>query len=532
MSERYTIFTTTYPTENSQYLRLNEARLVNSELFNHAEGQGVRPGYSQRLNGSPNEKTSIARSLSLMPGDTVKMEVYAKYLDPNTTHWTAALSSLITSIATGSGLGTSYIDGSGYSTASGNANPPWIGGTGNTSSDGAPLASMNYVFIGRDFDPLSVEKNFTPITTQAMEDGTNRPHQELTLTYIAKTAGLMYIYLANDSQTANPRDVFFDDFTVTQIKSPVIQAEDYYPFGATFNSYSRENSVPQKYFYNSKEYQEDLNLNLYNIHARQYDPWTLRTTTLDPHADRYHNLSSYSWCANNPVLNVDPTGKDVVFDITRNKKGEITGVNLRSTIIITGEGASEERAVDLNKASAGALQSRTLKNGVKVSFDIKYQYKKDFNANSLKAGDNLLNFVNKPSVENSEQGKRDVSHVNGGKLFSSNPALYTAGNTGEIYKDDWNNNQTIFHESLHFTGLSDRYSFAGTDIGFSDDIMGTNSKKIGYDHYQAFYNVANGMPSWYPPYQKSFVNSRAVDRDYSTGEVIPPSQQQQNEQEQ
>jgi hypothetical protein len=232
------------------------------ELFNHTgttplspgEGQGVRPGYSQRLNGSANEKVGLARSLSVMPGDVINMKVYAKYLDPNTNNWTAALSGLVTSIATGSGAGTSYIDGSGYSTASGDATPPWLGGTGNTnSSDGAPLASLNYVFVGRDFDPASVEKNFTPITTQAMESGTNGPHQELTLTYVAKTAGYMYIYLANDSETANPQDAYFDDFTVTQIKSPVVETTDYYPFGLTFNSYSRESSVPNKFLYNGKE---------------------------------------------------------------------------------------------------------------------------------------------------------------------------------------------------------------------------------------------------------------------------------------
>ena len=202
----------TRATENSQYIGLNDARLVYSELFNHTgttplspgEGQGVRPGYSQRLNGSATEKIGLARSISVMPGDVINMKVYAKYLNPNTNNWTAALNGLVTSIATGSGLGTSYIDGSGYSAASGKANPGWVGGTGNTNSDGAPLASMNYVFIGRDFDPASIEKNFTPITTQAMESGNNGPHQELTLTYVAKTAGYMYIYLANDSQTANP----------------------------------------------------------------------------------------------------------------------------------------------------------------------------------------------------------------------------------------------------------------------------------------------------------------------------------------
>jgi len=36
--------------------------------------------------------------------------------------------------------------------------------------------------------------------------------------------------------------------------------EDYYPFGLSFNSYTRENAVAQNYLYNGKEQINDLNL--------------------------------------------------------------------------------------------------------------------------------------------------------------------------------------------------------------------------------------------------------------------------------
>ncbi|MBS1489917.1 MAG: hypothetical protein JSS93_05285 [Bacteroidetes bacterium] len=327
------------------------------------------------------------------------------------------------------------------------------------------------------------------------------------------------VYVSNEH--AYQMDVYFDDVTMTRIPSPVVQQEDFYPGGATFNSYSRENAVPNKYFYNSKEYQDDLNLNLYNVHARQYDPWTLRTTTLDPHADRYHNLSSYSWCGNNPAVNIDPTGKDVVFDITRNKKtGEITGVTLRSTVYITGEGASQERADDLNKASGDVFQSRTLKNGVKVSFDIKYQYKKDFNMKDLKAGNNVLNFVNKPS----NYDAHDVSRTHAYKLEGSE--IVYPGNTGEIHKDQWNNPLAIFHETLHFTGLDDRYDSKGNALpGFKNDIMGNReSSKIGIDHFQSYFDRANN-PYLSQIRPNGFVSTVLIDsRD------TPPSKQQSDEQ--
>lgn len=101
------------------------------------------------------------------------------------------------------------------------------------------------------------------------------------------------------------------------------QTNDYYADGAIASSYSKENSTVNKLKYQSKEFQDDLGINLYNFHRRQYDPWTQVTTTIDPHSDRYFNYSRYSFVLDNPVSFTDATGKDVQFDITRNKKGRL-----------------------------------------------------------------------------------------------------------------------------------------------------------------------------------------------------------------
>ena len=68
------------------------------------------------------------------------------------------------------------------------------------------------------------------------------------------------------------QEVYFDDFKVTQIKSPVVQQDDYYPFGLTFNSYQRETSVPNQYQYNGNEMQDKLNLRWLDYGARMYMP--------------------------------------------------------------------------------------------------------------------------------------------------------------------------------------------------------------------------------------------------------------------
>ena len=52
-------------------------------------------------------------------------------------------------------------------------------------------------------------------------------------------------------------------------------------------------------------------LDLYDSQARWYDALTGRTSTLDPKAEKYYNLSPYTWCAGNPVRFIDSKGEAI-----------------------------------------------------------------------------------------------------------------------------------------------------------------------------------------------------------------------------
>ena len=84
----------------------------------------------------------------------------------------------------------------------------------------------------------------------------------------------------------------------------VEETNHYYPFGGVFAS--SQNVQPYKY--NGKELDTKKGLNWYDYGARESDAVLGRFTTMDPMAEKYYAVSPYTYCVNNPIKFVDPTG--------------------------------------------------------------------------------------------------------------------------------------------------------------------------------------------------------------------------------
>ena len=86
-----------------------------------------------------------------------------------------------------------------------------------------------------------------------------------------------------------------------------VQTTDYYPFGLSFFSASTNYN---RYLFSGKELQDQnvggKKLMLYDFGARNYDPTLGRWFNIDP-ALQFTN--PYTYCANNPVMYVDPNGE-------------------------------------------------------------------------------------------------------------------------------------------------------------------------------------------------------------------------------
>lgn len=105
------------------------------------------------------------------------------------------------------------------------------------------------------------------------------------------------------------REVYFDDFKVTQIKSPVVQTDDYYPFGLRYNSYSRENSLQNKTkLFQGQEHIDDLGLNWYSFKWRNHQPDIGRFFNVDPLSEKYVYNSPYAFSENHVTSHVELEG--------------------------------------------------------------------------------------------------------------------------------------------------------------------------------------------------------------------------------
>jgi RHS repeat-associated protein len=120
---------------------------------------------------------------------------------------------------------------------------------------------------------------------------------------VLNSAGTAYDYYYYLGDNLGNTRVTFHTLAGT---ADTLQRDDYYPFGLEINRFS--SSPKNEYLYNKKELQEELTQ--YDYGARFYDPVIGRFTTIDPEAEDFQSLSTYNYGLNNPVIMIDPDGRE------------------------------------------------------------------------------------------------------------------------------------------------------------------------------------------------------------------------------
>lgn len=89
----------------------------------------------------------------------------------------------------------------------------------------------------------------------------------------------------------------------------VCERNDYYPFGLEHQREDYPQLVENRLKYNGKEKQYVGDLNFLDYGARLYDKDLARWFVLDAMQENYPSWSPYTYCLNNPLKFVDPTGQ-------------------------------------------------------------------------------------------------------------------------------------------------------------------------------------------------------------------------------
>jgi len=180
-------------------------------------------------------------------------------------------------------------------------------GLGGTSSSTEPAAYLNYYLFDKNLNFIPEGSGFKK--TVNSNQGIMK---EFTHSITVKEPGYLLVFLSNESNDG--KRVFFDELTVT-LTQPIIQVDDYYPFGLSIASLSssRENSLINKWKFQGQELQDDFDLNWYSFKWRNHDPAIGRFFNVDPLSEKYVYNSPYAFSENRVIDGIELEGLEVVL---------------------------------------------------------------------------------------------------------------------------------------------------------------------------------------------------------------------------
>ncbi len=265
-----------------------------------------------KLNGNTGDRSGLGITLKVMTGDVIdiwgKSYYHTNGFINNGYSLTSVLTSFINAFA-----GTPAVAGSGKdvtgtllnnstNTTTGLTN--WLQNNVPTPSD-RPKAYINWILFDEQFRPVMSNSGFDAV--DASSDVLKAHYNTVSIT----KSGYLYVYCSNESN----QDVFFDNLQVIHTRGPLVETNEYYPFGllASGISYKAAGTLENNYKLSSNELQAGefatgTGLEFYDFNARMYDAQIGRFMAIDPLADFDNGQSPYNYARNNPIFYTDPSG--------------------------------------------------------------------------------------------------------------------------------------------------------------------------------------------------------------------------------
>jgi RHS repeat-associated protein len=482
----------------------NYGNRSNFNLFDHTDAgtTALTYTYSQLLNGGNNSQAGLAKSFEVQAGDVFDLEVYAKYEAPTTTgnNVNALASALIAAF----GLNTTSpnpLDGQqAYNAFNSTFSAgPYIGRVPPYEDGSAPKAYLNYILFDENFALLDF--GFDQISASAQQVGATPfvAHDYLSLHVKVQKKGYLYIYLSNEQAVMT--NVYFDDLKITY-HGGVEQVSDYYPFGLTFNSYSRENSVSQDYKYNGKEEQKELNLGWLDYGMRMYQPELGRFFTQDRFAEKYRPISPYQYAANNPVRFIDVNGDSIdIYD------------NQGALVMTLDDGKKESTGIYFQKTKHKKDGSTVLSDGVSFGYN-----DEETDRAAAKEGKMQFEVVSDSFIEATMErsGVNDWGNkaIGWEYLYRESSGSNRSGRSGGKM-DYWASNN-LENNKMYIvqSKFGDAVGYNSSDLG--NFLWGLGTRRLGFSVWTAQAgahgnNAVNGQDqnAWNPNYEHQILDSNA-----------------------
>ena len=103
---------------------------------------------------------------------------------------------------------------------------------------------------------------------------------------------------------------------------------DYYSFGKIVREYINAGTTAEKYQYTGKERDTESGYDYFN--ARNYHSEVGRFLSVDPLAEKYPSISPYAYVANNPIMFIDPDGRDIVVPNKKDQAAVLKMINSKA----------------------------------------------------------------------------------------------------------------------------------------------------------------------------------------------------------